>query len=200
MNTLVIASHNLGKVKEFQDLLSDLGIIVKSLKDYPDFKEIEETGETFMENALLKAKAVAEFTGHLSLADDSGLVVYYLDGAPGIYSARYAGVEKNDDKNNLKLLHEMRFAFNRDRDAQFECAIALCDKNGYQKIVSGILEGSILHSPRGNNGFGYDSLFYIEELQKTTAELTLEEKNKISHRGKATKEAIAFIRGYFEQI
>ena len=169
MNTLVIASHNLGKVKEFQDLLSDLDVIVKSLEDYPDLAEIEETGQTFTENALLKAKAVAEFTDYLTLADDSGLVVPYLDGAPGIYSARYAGIEKNDDKNNLKLLYEMRFAENSDRDAQFECAIAICEKKGYQKTMSGILKGTILHTPRGNNGFGYDALFYIKELQKTTA-------------------------------
>ena len=182
MNTLVIASHNLGKVKEFQDLLSDLDVIVKSLEDYPDLAEIEETGQTFTENALLKAKAVAEFTGYLTLAD----------------SARYAGIEKNDDKNNLKLLYEMRFAENSDRDAQFECSIAICDKKGYQKTMSGILKGTILHTPRGNNGFGYDALFYIKELQKTTAELTLEEKNNISHRGKATKEAIEFIRKYFD--
>ena len=198
MNTLVIASHNLGKVKEFQDLLSDLDVVVKSLEDYPDLAEIEETGQTFTENALLKAKAVAEFTDYLTLADDSGLVVPYLDGAPGIYSARYAGIEKNDDKNNLKLLYEMRFAENSDRDAQFECAIAICDKKGYQKTISGILKGTILHTPRGNNGFGYDALFYIKELQKTTAELTLEKKNNISHRGKATKEAIEFIRKYFD--
>ena len=194
----VIASHNLGKVREFQELLSNVEIVIKSLKDYPDLKEIEETGKTFMENALLKAKTVAEFTGHLTLADDSGLVVPYLNGAPGIYSARYAGIEKDDNKNNLKLLHEMRFALNEERDAQFECVIALCDKKEYQRTISGILHGTILHSPRGNNGFGYDSLFYIKEIQKTTAELSLEEKNKISHRGKATKEAIEFIRRYFE--
>ena len=194
---VVLATGNQGKVKEMADVLGSFGFEVLAQSEF-NLDSPEETGLTFVENALLKAKAVAEFTGYLTLADDSGLVVPYLDGAPGIYSARYAGIEKNDDKNNLKLLYEMRFAENSDRDAQFECAIAICDKKGYQKTMSGILKGTILHTPRGNNGFGYDALFYIKELQKTTAELTLEEKNNISHRGKATKEAVEFIRKYFD--
>lgn len=197
MNTLVIATTNLGKLKEFRALLSDIDIEVKSLLDYPEIGEIEETGETFYENALLKAAAVAKHTKTLTLADDSGLVVPYLDGAPGVYSARYAGEPKDDTKNNEKLLEALSGVTGEDRKAQFQCSIVLVDDKGYERHVEGIVEGSLLERAQGSNGFGYDPLFYLEAYKKTTAELPLDEKNKISHRGKAVSQVIPLIKEYF---
>ena len=197
MKTLVLATTNQGKLKEFQILLKDLGIELKTLSDYPEIEEIEETGSTFTDNALIKAKTVAEYTGHLTLADDSGLVVPYLKGEPGIYSARYAGEEKNDKANNDKLLANLKDVPENNRLAYFECAIALCDGKGYYENAIGRLEGRILTEERGENGFGYDPLFYLEDYQKTSAELDITEKNKISHRGQAVKKAIQLIEAYF---
>lgn len=198
MRKLVIASTNLGKLREFEALLSDIDIKIESLLDYPEIGEIEETGKTFYENALIKAKTVAEHTKTLTLADDSGLVVPYLNGEPGVYSARYAGEPKDDLKNNQKLLKELEGVALENRVAQFECAIVLVDDKGYHEQVQGILKGRILEAVQGANGFGYDPLFYLDAYQKTTAELELDEKNKISHRGKAVAQVIPLIKAYFE--
>ena len=194
METVIIASGNQGKLKEFKELMKDLTVEVKSLKDFPEIGDIEENGTSFAENAYIKAKAVFDVTGCLSIADDSGLEVDALDGAPGIYSARYAGEDKNDAANNEKLLQEMDAVPKEQRGAQFHCAIVAIDKNGNRYDAEGVVRGEILRAPQGENGFGYDPLFYIEEFGRTTAELSMDEKNKISHRGKAVRRIVDVLK------
>lgn len=194
METVIIASGNQGKLKEFKELMKDLAVEVKSLKDFPEIGDIEENGTTFAENAYIKAKAVYEVTGCLSIADDSGLEVDALAGAPGIYSARYAGENKDDKANNEKLLKEMDAVPNEKRGAQFHCAIVAIDKEGHRYDAEGIVRGEILRVPQGENGFGYDPLFYIEEFGRTTAELSMDEKNEISHRGKAVRQIVDILK------
>lgn len=193
METVIIASGNQGKLKEFQTLMSGLNVEVKSLKDYPHIGDIEENGQSFAENAYIKAKAVSEVTGCLCIADDSGLEVDALGGAPGIYSARYAGEQKDDAANNQKLLEALKDVPDEERGAQFHCAIVAIDKDGKRYDAEGIVRGRILRAARGDNGFGYDPLFYVEEFGKTTAELSMEEKNKISHRGQAVRAIVAIL-------
>ncbi len=194
MKTVIIASTNQGKLKEFKELMKGLSVEVKSLKDFPEIGDIEENGASFAENAYIKAKAVFDATGCLSIADDSGLEVDALDGAPGIYSARYAGEEKNDTANNEKLLSEMNVVSDENRGAQFHCAIVAIDQNGTRYDAEGIVRGHILRAPQGENGFGYDPLFYIEEFGCTTAELSMDEKNKISHRGQAVRQIVEILK------
>lgn len=194
METVIIASTNQGKLKEFKELMKGLSVEVKSLKDFPEIGDIEENGSSFAENAYIKAKAVFDATGCLSIADDSGLEVDALDGAPGIYSARYAGEEKNDTANNEKLLSEMNVVSDENRGAQFHCAIVAIDQNGTRYDAEGIVRGHILRAPQGENGFGYDPLFYIEEFGRTTAELSMDEKNKISHRGQAVRQIVEILK------
>lgn len=194
METVIIASTNQGKLKEFKELMKGLSVEVKSLKDFPEIGDIEENGSSFAENAYIKAKAVFDATGCLSIADDSGLEVDALDGAPGIYSARYAGEEKNDTANNEKLLSEMNVVSDENRGAQFHCAIVAIDQNGTRYDAEGIVRGHILRAPQGENGFGYDPLFYIEEFGCTTAELSMDEKNKISHRGQAVRQIVEILK------
>lgn len=194
METVIIASTNQGKLKEFKELMKGLSVEVKSLKDFPEIGDIEENGASFAENAYIKAKAVFDATGCLSIADDSGLEVDALDGAPGIYSARYAGEEKNDTANNEKLLSEMNVFSDENRGAQFHCAIVAIDRNGTRYDAEGIVRGRILRAPQGENGFGYDPLFYIEEFGRTTAELSMDEKNKISHRGQAVRQIVEILK------
>lgn len=180
----VVASGNKGKIKDFEMLLSPLGIDVVPIKTLlPDF-DPEETGETFEENAILKAREAAERTGLPCLADDSGLEVDALNGAPGIYSARYADGQ-GDEANNLKLIHELQDVPADKRTARFQSVVALVYPDGSSYSAAGSVEGTILFTPRGTAGFGYDPLFYIPVLQKSMAELDLEEKNEISHRKKA---------------
>lgn len=193
METVIIASGNQGKLKEFKELMKGLPVEVKSLKDYPGIGDIVEDGVSFAENAYIKAKAVFDATGCLSIADDSGLEVDALNGAPGIYSARYAGEEKDDAANNEKLLDKMTDIPDGKRGAQFRCAIVAIDKNGKRYDAEGIVRGEILHTPQGENGFGYDPLFYIEEFGRTTAELSMDEKNKISHRGQAVRQMVEIL-------
>ena len=190
METVIIASTNQGKLKEFKELMKGLSVEVKSLKDFPEIGDIEENGASFAENAYIKAKAVFDATGCLSIADDSGLEVDALDGAPGIYSARYAGEEKNDTANNEKLLSEMNVVSDENRGAQFHCAIVAIDQNGTRYDAEGIVRGHILRAPQGENGFGYDPLFLVGETGKSSAELTLEEKNSQSHRALAVKKLL----------
>lgn len=194
METVIIASTNQGKLTEFKELMKGLSVEVKSLKDFPEIGDIEENGASFAENSYIKAKAVFDATGCLSIADDSGLEVDALDGAPGIYSARYAGEEKNDTANNEKLLSEMNAVSDENRGAQFHCAIVAIDQNGTRYDAEGIVRGHILRAPQGENGFGYDPLFYIEEFGRTTAELSMDEKNKISHRGQAVRQIVEILK------
>lgn len=183
--TIVIATRNKGKAKEFEALFNKKGYAVQTLLDYPEVSDIEETGITFQENALLKAETIAEQFETLVLADDSGLKVKALHGQPGVYSARYAGEEKNDAKNNAKLLNELADVKDEDRAAVFHCSLALAMPGKNSLVVDGEVAGKIIGVPRGENGFGYDPLFYLEDKKKTMAELTEEEKNKISHRAVA---------------
>ncbi len=186
LKKIVIASNNEGKIREFKKILEPMGFTVFSSKDFPELEEVEETGSSFQENALIKAKYVAEKTNIIALADDSGLEVTALQGRPGIYSARYSGEKATDQSNNEKLLMELEETGDGDRRAKYVCALALYDpENKSGEVVEGICEGRILKEGRGDGGFGYDPLFFLDALNKTFAEIPLEIKNKISHRGKA---------------
>lgn len=194
LEEMVLASGNKGKIAEFQRLMEDLAVQVHSMKEYPQIGEIVEDGSTFVENALIKARTVCKATGLAALADDSGLMVDALDGAPGIYSARYAGEDHNDAANNAKLLRDMEQVAEEDRTARFFCAIALVLPDGREYTVEGTCPGVILRELQGDGGFGYDPLFYIADLDKTFAQLSMEEKNRISHRGNANRKAVEIIR------
>lgn len=184
-HTVIIATKNKGKAKEFEALFNEKGFAIKTLLDFPELDDVEETGITFNENALLKAETIAEKLNTLVLADDSGLIVEALYGQPGVYSARYAGEEKNDAKNNAKLLNELADTPSDKRQAAFHCSLALAEPGKESLVIEGQVKGRIADVPRGTHGFGYDPLFYIPEKNKTMAELSQEEKNKISHRAVA---------------
>lgn len=187
METIYIATKNKGKIKEFEQFFNQYDIVVKSLLDIDQMIDIEETGKTFEENALIKAHTVCDLIKIPVLADDSGLEVDILNNEPGIYSARYAGVHGNDLQNNLKLLENLKGVPYEDKTAHFVCALALIYPSGKEIVVRGTCEGYIIEKMRGDNGFGYDPLFFIPSLNKTYAELTKLEKMHISHRGNALK-------------
>ena len=195
MRTLLIASTNQGKIKEINTYFQKLNFNIKGLDDFPQIGDIEEDGNSFKENALKKARVSSKTTGLLTLADDSGLVVDYLDGAPGIYSARYAGEDVSDKENNNKLLKELKGVSKEERTAYFKCVMALVfpDKNK-EYTFEGICSGLITKEPRGKHGFGYDPLFFVPEYEKTMAQLSPEIKNQISHRAKALKK----VKNFFE--
>lgn len=182
MQELIVATKNSGKLKEFKQILERNGYSIKSLLDYPEIEDIVEDGTTFAENALKKARTIANHFQTAVIADDSGLVVDALDGAPGIYSARYAGEEKSDKKNNEKLLRELEGVPLDKRTAAYVCAIALAYPDGDEVVFEGRCHGIIAKEPLGKNGFGYDPLMYIPEMGRTMAELSPQEKNQISHR------------------
>ncbi len=183
---LVIASTNIHKVREFKNMLKPLGRFdLLSLCDFPAYVPPEETGATFEENATLKAEHAAKTLNRWVIADDSGLVVPALSGAPGVYSARYAGNDATDLENRKKLLEEMMHLLDDDRQAFFECCIALASPEGLKKCVRGTCEGVLLTKDRGGGGFGYDSLFVKHGYSKSFAELGDSVKNRISHRRKA---------------
>ena len=187
---LVIATHNQGKLQEFKELMKDLPIQLKCLADFEKMEEPEETGKTFAANAKLKASYYAKKTGMVCIAVDSGLEVQALEGAPGVRSARYAGEEATDEENNQLLLHNMKFQVKR--TCRFRCALAVVQPDG--KVLyetDGSCEGMLLHEPLGTEGFGYDPLFWSTELHKGMGEATMQEKNKISHRGKAIRKLVA---------
>ena len=185
-STLVLASRNRKKLREISALLTGLEVVLVSAADFSEVPEVEETGHTFAENAALKAATVAAATSRWTLADDSGLAVDALDGAPGVYSARYAGPQSNDGQNNEKLLAQLRAVPDERRGAQFICCLALADPAGRIRVqVEGRCRGRLLHQPRGQSGFGYDPLFWIAEYHKTFAELSLAAKSVLSHRARA---------------
>ena len=186
MKKLVIATKNSGKVQEIVDALADLPFEVVSLQDYPDAPDVEETGASFAENAILKAVAYADFTGELTLADDSGLEVDALDGAPGVFSSRYAPTVP---QRNAKLLDAMKNVPDDRRAARFRCVVAIVEPGGTARTCEDSVEGVVSREPAGTGGFGYDPIFYIPSLGKSMAELSFVEKNAISHRGKALKKA-----------
>jgi XTP/dITP diphosphohydrolase len=182
---IVFASGNEGKVKEIREMLEGMGIELVSLTDYTGVPEIVEDGKTFLENALKKAKVISGFTGETVLADDSGLQVDVLGGEPGIYSARYAGEKATDDDNINLLLARLKNIPQEKRTAFFCCALVLYRTNGSYDCFESKWQGLIIDDRRGNNGFGYDPVFFLPELNKTAAELPPEIKNKVSHRGQA---------------
>ena len=189
---LVVATRNTGKLKEIRALLGG-DVDIRSLDGYPDAPEVEEDGDTFEANALKKARTIAAHTHEITLADDSGLSVDALGGAPGIHSARFAGPDASDGDNNARLLDHLRDVDDASRTARFQCVLALVTPQGDEQTVTGSWEGRILHAPRGDHGFGYDPLFYSPEHGVTSAELPTEKKNEVSHRGQALAKARSLI-------
>jgi len=181
---IVLATHNHDKEIELQYSLRGLGVEICLLSEYPDIGDIEETGTTLLENSLLKAHTVHDRTGLPAIADDTGLEVDALDGAPGVYSARFSGADATYEDNVNKLLSVMEEVSDDMRSARFRTVISFVDGN-QELWTEGHIDGKIIDFPRGNAGFGYDPVFYIPQLEKTFAELSTEEKNKISHRGLA---------------
>lgn len=191
---LLIATRNQKKKLELREILSDLDVDLITLDDIPAMPEVSEDGETFAENAIKKALLAAAASGLTTLADDSGLVVDVLHGQPGIYSARFAGPGCDDKANNLKLLEMMAAVSPEGRTARFICVIAVAAPGGQVETVEGICEGTIIDTPRGLHGFGYDPLFVPEGYDQTFAELGEAEKNIISHRGRALQQAKPLVR------
>lgn len=187
MKTIIIATKNKGKAKDFEAIFHPYGFKVLTLHDVANDMEIEETGSTFEENAVLKAEALAQRLEMFVIADDSGLAIDALNGKPGVYSARYAGEMKSDEENMNKVLDELSEVEDEYRTARFCCALALSGPNMETKTVFGACEGVIAREKKGVNGFGYDPIFYVPTLGKMMAELTPEEKGEISHRGNAIK-------------
>lgn len=194
MRKLILASNNQKKIKEIKHILKDIDLEVRSLKDENIDIDVVEDGITFMENANKKAREIREYLidrgedNFLVMADDSGLEVDYLNGEPGVYSARYAGEHGDDDKNNEKLLRNLQGVPSENRGAKFVCHLTLINFDGKSLDIRGEVEGRIINELNGNGGFGYDPLFYYEGFNKTFGEATAEEKNSISHRGVALKE------------
>lgn len=183
---IILATTNQGKVKELLKLLEDSDLEILTLKDFPEIPEVIEDGNTFEENALKKARTINNITGILTIADDSGLEVDYLNGSPGIYSARFSGEDSNAEKNNKKLLELLKDVPYEERKANFKCVIAVVG-NHVEKTFEGLCYGTILDNLKGLNGFGYDPLFFYAPEQKTFAELSSDIKNTISHRAIAFK-------------
>ena len=184
---MIFATGNEGKMREVRMILGDLGAEILSLKEAGIQAEAEENGTTFEENAVIKAKEIMEKTGALVLADDSGLEVDALNGEPGIYSARYMGHETSYHIKNKNLIERLEGKTGEERSARFVCAIAACFPDGRVLTTRGTMEGQIGYEEKGENGFGYDPIFYLPEYQFYSGELPLEEKNKLSHRGKALR-------------
>lgn len=194
---ILIATQNKGKIRELKELLHDSSFILRGLDEFSNITDVEETGSTFSENVILKAKSYALQTGLWTLADDSGLEVEALDGRPGVLSARFAGdgEKTSDEENTQKLLDELKKSKNNSRAARFFCAMSISDENGEIKyLAEGICNGRIAATPIGINGFGYDPVFIPDGFENTFGELSSEIKQKISHRAKALKKIIAFLK------
>ena len=196
MRRVVFATGNAGKMKEIKEILSDMDAEVVSMKDAGIAVDIEENGKTFEENAVIKAKAVAALTEDAVLADDSGLEVDYLNGEPGVYSARYMGEDTSYIIKNQAILDRLAGVPKEQRTARFVCAIAAALPDGNVLVTRETIEGYIGEKPAGSNGFGYDPIFYVDEFGCSTAELTEEQKNRISHRGKALRAMKEKLRQY----
>lgn len=197
MKEIIIATKNPGKAKEFEALLTPIGFRVQSLLDYPDSIDVEETGTSFKENAILKAEAISKHYQRMTIADDSGLAIDFLGGKPGIFSARYGGPAKDDQANIKKVLEDLsEVNALEDRSARFICALALSIPDQKTKTVEGTCEGYIAKEPQGKNGFGYDPIFIVKDREETMANLPKEEKNRISHRADALKKLMEVIKQY----
>lgn len=185
---IIVATGNAGKMKEFKEVLGDLDADIVSMKEAGIEEDVEENGTTFEENALIKARAIAKkATDAIVLADDSGLEIDYLNKEPGIYSARYLGHDTSYDYKNKVILEKLKDVPKEQRSARFVCALAAVFPNGKEVVKRATIEGEIGYEIAGKNGFGYDPIFFVPEYGVTTAELTMEQKNAISHRGKALR-------------
>ncbi|MCM3769955.1 MULTISPECIES: XTP/dITP diphosphatase [Priestia] len=197
MREIIIATKNAGKVKDFETLFSPKGFKVKSLLDFPEIEDVEETGVTFAENATLKAETISSALNKPVIADDSGLAIDALNGEPGVYSARYAGENKDDNANIEKVLQKLNGVPFEKRTARFHCALAIAVPGKRPEIVEGTCEGRILEEKKGENGFGYDPIFFVEKWNCSMAELSKEQKNQISHRANALQKLAPLIDAQF---
>jgi len=193
---VILATRNEGKLKEFQRLFQLVNIDLFSLKGFAELPEIVEDGLTFEENALKKALTVATFTQRIAIADDSGLMVDYLGGEPGVISARYAGTNASDEENNRKLLDKLKGAPDHLRNARFTCVLAIATPEGKKEVVIGECSGIITHEPKGQYGFGYDPIFFYPEYGKTFAEIEPEIKDRVCHRRKAVEKLLLILPHY----
>ena len=195
MKRIIFATGNPGKLKEIREIMADMEADIVSMKEAGIEVDVEETGTTFEENALIKARAIAEYTDAIVLADDSGLEVDALNGEPGVYSARYLGEDTTYDVKNQAILDRLAGVPKEQRTARFVCAIAAILPGGQELLTRETIEGYIGDRPAGENGFGYDPIFYVDEYQCSTAQLTDQQKNAISHRGKALQAMKEQLRG-----
>ena len=193
-NIIILATNNKSKVKEISEMMSGSDITFESLADAGINVEVEETGTTFEENALLKAREICKLSGKPTISDDSGLEIDALDGAPGIYSSRFMGEDTSYDIKNNALIEKLENVADPDRTARFRCCMALVLPDGREFVTEGAMEGIIAREPKGINGFGYDPILFIPEHNRTSAELSSEEKNNISHRGEALRKMIEVIK------
>ena len=191
---IVLATHNQGKIREFRKIFSDMGVEAVPISEIAGIPEPEETGHTFEENALLKAREICKLSGKPTISDDSGLEIDALDGAPGIYSSRFMGEDTSYDIKNNALIEKLENVADPDRTARFRCCMALVLPDGREFVTEGAMEGIIAREPKGINGFGYDPILFIPEYNRTSAELSSEEKNNISHRGEALRKMIEVIK------
>lgn len=198
MKKIIFATGNEGKLKEIKVILDMAGVEILSMKEAGIHADIEENGSTFEENAIIKAKAIGELTGEIVLADDSGLEIDYLNKEPGVYSARYAGEDTPYSIKNQMLLDRLEGVEMEQRTARFVCVIAAALPNGRVITTRGTIEGYIGHAPAGENGFGYDPIFYVPEYKCSTAQLTMAQKNQLSHRGKALRAMKEELKAYLE--
>ena len=197
---IVFATGNEGKMREIRAILADIGCEILSMKEAGIQADIVENGTTFEENAVIKAKAVASYTDAIVLADDSGLEIDYLNGEPGIYSARYLGEDTSYRVKNQNLIDRLQGVPDEKRTARFVCAIAAAFPDGTSVVARGTIEGRIGYEERGEGGFGYDPIFYVPEYGRSTAELSAEEKNEISHRGKALRRMKEELKDKLQQV
>lgn len=195
MKKIIFATTNENKVREVNMMMEDFDVELCTMKATGVDVEIVEDGTTFEENAVIKAKTVMEITGEIAIADDSGLEVDYLDGAPGIYSARFLGEDTSYDIKNNYIIDKLKDAKGKDRSARFVCAIAVAFPNGEVVTCKGTIEGLIAYEQKGKNGFGYDPIVYVPEYEMTTGEMAPELKNSISHRGKALEQMKEILKG-----
>lgn len=193
-NIIILATNNKSKVKEISEMMLGSDITFVSLADAGINVEVEETGTTFEENALLKAREICKLSGKPTISDDSGLEIDALDGAPGIYSSRFMGEDTSYDIKNNALIEKLENVADPDRTARFRCCMALVFPDGREFVTEGAMEGIIAREPKGINGFGYDPILFIPEYNRTSAELSSEEKNNISHRGEALRKMIEVIK------
>jgi XTP/dITP diphosphohydrolase len=197
---IVLATGNKNKLREFREMLESEDVSIIPQSEFENCPEVIEDGQTFEENALIKACAIAQHTGRITIADDSGLEVDYLNGAPGIYSARFAGEEADDDKNNQKLLKELEGVPKENRGAQFSCVIAVVSPSGEERTVKGGYRGCIIEGYRGQAGFGYDPIFLDKVSGLTYSEMSAQQKNSISHRAQAISELKKVLPEFLKEV